>query len=209
MGLTSPTTKSFLSRIGASKQFGFITTGSSTAQLTDLARRILYPSSGEVERQKLLIEAFSNPPLYSKLIGRFKDKAVPASGQLGNILMNEYHIIKQVKDNAAKCFLDSANYLGLLSNGVLCMDNVGEQPQSIVFSQEEQSEKLDSAESLQEVNNFTHPQEEGYLFEIPTMGKKTARFYIPDGVTEKYIDYIKQKKEKMLPVFLDNLKTEL
>ena len=116
---------------------------------------------------------------------------------------------EQVKDNAAKCFLDSANYLGLLSNGVLCMDNVGEQPQSIVFSQEEQSEKLDSAESLQEVNNFTHPQEEGYLFEIPTMGKKTARFYIPDGVTEKDIDYIKLYIEKMLPVFLDNLKTEL
>ena len=41
------------------------------------------------------------------------------------------------------------------------------------------------------------------------MGKKTARFYIPDGVTEKDIDYIKLYIEKMLPVFLDNLKTEL
>lgn len=209
MGLTSPTTKSFLSRIGASKQFGFITTGSSTAQLTDLARRILYPSVGETEKQKLLIEAFSNPPLYAKLIERFKDKAVPTSGQLGNILMNEYRIIKQVKDNAAKCFLDSANYLELLKNGVLCMDNIREQTQSINSPQQEQSEKLDSAEFLQEINSSTHPQEEGYLFEIPTMGRKAARFYIPDGVTEKDIDYIKLYIEKMLPVFLDNLKTEL
>lgn len=209
MGLTSPTTKSFLSRIGASKQFGFITTGSSTAQLTDLARRILYPSSGEVERQKLLIEAFSNPPLYAKLIGRFKDKAVPVSGQLSNILMNEYRIIKQVKDNAAKCFLDSANYLGLLKNGVLCMDEVSDQPQPEVFSQEEQSENLDSTERIQKIDESVRSQEEGYLFEIPTMGKKTARFYIPDGVTEKDIDYIKLYIEKMLPVFLDNLKTEL
>ena len=47
------------------------------------------------------------------------------------------------------------------------------------------------------------------MFEIPTMGKKTARFYIPDGVTEKDIDYIKLYIEKMLPVFLENLKTEL
>lgn len=209
MGLTSPTTKSFLSRIGASKQFGFITTGSSTAQLTDLARHILYPSAGETEKQKLLIEAFSNPPLYAKLVGRFKDKAVPASGQLGNILMNEYRIIKQVKDNAAKCFLDSANYLGLLKNGVLCMDEVSGQPQPEVFSQEEQSENLDSTERIQKIDESVRSQEEGYLFEIPTMGKKTARFYIPDGVTEKDIDYIKLYIEKMLPVFLDNLKTEL
>lgn len=128
MGLTSPTTRSFLNRIGASKQFGFITTGGITAQLTDLARRILYLNAGDVETQGLLIEAFSNPPLYSKLIEHFKDKAVPASGQLSNILMNEYRIIKQVKDNAAKCFLENADYLGLLKNGVLCMDNAGEQP---------------------------------------------------------------------------------
>lgn len=209
MGLTSPTTKSFLYRIGASKQFGFITTGSSTAQLTDLARRILYPGAGEVEKQKLLIEAFSNPPLYAKLIGRFKDKAVPASGQLSNILMNEYRIIKQVKDNAAKCFLDSANYLGLLKNGVLCMDEVSDQPQPEVLSQEESSENLDSTERIQKIDESVHSREEGYLFEIPTMGKKTARFYIPGGVTEKDIDYIKLYIEKMLPVFLDNLKTEL
>ena len=209
MGLTSPTTKSFLSRISASKQFGFITTGSSTAQLTDLARRILYPSAGEVEKQKLLIEAFSNPPLYAKLIGRFNDKAVPASGQLGNILMNEYRIIKQVKDNAAKCFLDSANYLGLLKNGILCMNEVSDQPQPEVFSQEEQSENLDSTERIQKIDESVRSQEEGYLFEIPTMGKKTARFYIPGGVTEKDLDYIKLYIEKMLPVFLDNLKTEL
>ena len=87
-----------MNRIGASKQFGFITTGGSTAQLTDLARRILYPYTGEFESKKLLIEAFSNPPLYAKLIERFKDKAVPPQSQLGNILMNEYRIIKQVKD---------------------------------------------------------------------------------------------------------------
>ena len=123
--------------------------------------------------------------------------------------MNEYRIIKQVKDNAAKCFLDSANYLGLLKNGVLCMDEVSDQPQPEVFSQEEQSENLDSTERIQKIDESVHSREEGYLFEIPTMGKRTARFYIPDGVTEKDIDYIKLYFEKMLPVFLDNLKTDL
>lgn len=49
----------------------------------------------------------------------------------------------------------------------------------------------------------------GYNFEIPTLGKKSARFYIPDGVTEKDIDYIKLYIENMLPVFLENLKVEI
>ena len=71
------------------------------AQLTDLAKRILYPSAGEDETKQLLIESFGNPPLYSKLIERYKYKSVPATNQLSNILMNEYHIIRQVKDNAA------------------------------------------------------------------------------------------------------------
>ena len=52
-------------------------------------------------------------------------------------------------------------------------------------------------------------QETGYNFEIPTLGKKSARFYIPDGVTEKDIDYIKLYIENMLPVFLENLKVEI
>ncbi len=209
MGLTNPTTKSFLNRIGASKQFGFITTGGSTAQLTDLARRILYPNTGEAESKKLLIEAFGNPPLYAKLIERFKDKAVPVKSQLGNILMNEYRIIKQVKDNAANCFIQSADYLGLLNHGVLCMDQMEDKPQAAISSQEVPSEKPDSTEHAQRTDDFTRQQEDGYLFKIPTMGKKTARFYIPDDVTQKDIDYIKLYIENMLPVFLDNLKTEL
>ena len=155
MGLTSPTTKSFLNRIGASKQFGFITTGGSTAQLTDLARRILYPNAGEFESKKLLIEAISNPPLYAKLIARFKDKAVPARSQLGNILMNEYRIIKQVKDNAAKCFIESADYLGLLNNGVLCMDEATNQSQKDSSFQEDQTVQPDYAESLQTIESTT------------------------------------------------------
>lgn len=209
MGLTSPSTKSFLNRIGASKQFGFITTGGSTAQLTDLARRILYPSAGELESKKLLIEAFCNPPLYARLITRFRDKAVPSQSQLGNILMNEYRIIKQVKDNAAKCFIESADYLGLLKNGVLCMDMDITQSQSSPSNIDNQEAQSTQADFSQEGSEKTNQHEDGYLFEIPTMSKKTASFYIPDGVTEKDIDYIKLYIEKMLPVFLENLKTEI
>lgn len=208
MGLSSPTTKSFLYRVSASKQFNFITTGGSTIQLTDLAKRILYPNNGEEESQKLLIEAFKNPPLYEKLIARFDGRAIPLQSQLGNILMNEYRIIKQVKDNAAKCFIESADFLGLLRNGVLCM-NENEESASDTSDSAQQEEPSEENSFISDKEEQVSAKDEGYFFEIPTMGKKTAKFYIPDGVTEKDIDYIKMYVEHMLPVFLDNLKEEL
>ena len=206
LGLTSPTTKSFLNRISASKQYGFITTGGSAAQLTDLAKRILYPVNGEIETQRLLVESFSNPPLYGKLIARFKDKAVPPKNQLANILMNEYRIIKRVKDNAAECFIESASYLNLLKNGVLCFDMI-ENDSNYLSENAAPTEFHTSAVTNED--SISYQQERGYNFEIPTLGKKTARFYIPDGVTEKDLDYIKLYIENMLPVFLDNLKSEI
>lgn len=209
MGLTSPTTKSFLSRISASKQFGFITTGGSIAQLTDLARRILYPNKGDDESKRLLVEAFGNPPLYAKLIERFNDKAVPEKKQLSNILMNDYRIIKQVKDNAADCFIQSADYLGLLVNGILCMDASDDRQKAENYIKEDNADKSDSVNINMQRENTSSDSEEGYHFEIPTLGKKTARFYIPDGVTEKDIDYINLYIKNMFPAFLDNLKSEI
>lgn len=210
MNLKSPATRSFQARISAAKQFGFLQTGKGTAQLTDTARRILYPNEGQEESERLKIEAFGKPPLYEKLIERFKDKALPETTQLGNILMNEYHIIKQVKDVAAGCFIESANSLGLLATGVLHIgqdENKNEQATS-----SDEDKHLEAEEKTSRIPSETAKtieREDGYLFEVPTLGKKNAKFYIPDGVTEKDIDYIKMYVEHMLPVFLDNLKEEL
>ena len=205
MGLSSPTTKSFLNRISASKQFGFITTGGNTVKLTDFAKRILYPTTGESESHKLLIEAFSNPPLYAQLIKRFENKTIPPQTQLSNLLMNEYRIIKQVKDKAAKCFIESANYLGLLDNNILCINP----EQKIDVQNEEQKINSDHCENTQKPIDESNQQTNGYMFEIPTISKKNVQIFIPDKVTEKDIDYIKFYIEKMLPIFLENLKTEI
>ncbi len=206
MKLTSPTTKSFTTRISASKQYGFITTGGSTVQLTELARHIIYPPDGPEETQRLLIESFSKPPLYEKLIERFKDKAIPPKEQLSNILMNEYRIIKRVKDIAAECFIESASYLGLLKNGVLCFDAIEDNPND---PEKNTSAEETSNSDVQNESSSSYQQEGGYNFEIPTLGKKVARFYIPGDVTEKDVAYIKLYIEKMLPDFLDNLKSEI
>lgn len=124
--------------------------------------------------------------------------------------MNDYKIIKQVKDTAAKCFIETMNYLGLVKNGVLCLEAANQPIQEGMFTTEETEEKSAPVDKpVENVVSLSEETENGYLFEIPTMGKKTARFYIPDNVTPKDIDYIKLYIANMLPVFLDNLKAEM
>ncbi len=228
--LSSPSTKSFLSRISASKQFGFITTGGSTVQLTDSARHILNPTTDD-EKKRLLAEAFNKPPLYIKLLERFKNKALPQKEQLSNILMHEYHIIKSVKDRATECFIKSAESVGLLQNGILyagldendiknenickndkpiqIKENTDAQTEQITQPAQETQEQTQNQIQTQAQGQAQNNLKTGYNFEIPILSGQTAKFYIPDGVSEKDIDYIKLYVEKMLPVFLDNLKVEI
>lgn len=98
--------------------------------------------------------------------------------------------------------------MGLLQNGVLCFDLTEDKELS---DSDDCYEEVPAAQSSKHAKKEikVEEQETGYNFEIPTLGKKSARFYIPDGVTEKDIDYIKLYIENMLPVFLENLKVEI
>ena len=116
-GLTSTTTKSFTGKISSSKQFGLITTSSGSIQLTDLAKKLIYPTS---DIRQLKIESFKLPPLYEKIIAAYDGKALPNQEIFENILMSEYKIAKNVKSHAAKCFFESANQLELIKGGILC-----------------------------------------------------------------------------------------
>lgn len=208
LGLTNPTTKSFINKVSTTKQFGFITTGSSTIQLTESAISILYPTGDENNLHKILVEAFEKPPLYAKLIKELDGKEMPNKEKLSNILMAQYRIIKSVKDNAANCFIKSAEYLGLVKSGVL-----------FIKSDDEYQNKSSDTNSFldnQVTNRNIEPtletsnsQSKGYNFEIPTLSKAVASFYIPDTITEKDIDYIALYIKNMVPVFLENLKAEI
>jgi len=207
MGITSPTTRSFLNRIGASKQFNLIITGGSTAQLTDTAKKILYPTNDE-SSMGLLRTCFEKPPLYAKLVERFRDKALPNKTQLSNILLNEYRIIKNSKDNAAECFLNSAEYLGFVQNGILVLE--GDVDKALVKPIEAFVEK-DRSDSEGTASQPVAPLliSASYNFEIPTLSGSSARISIPNDVSKKDLDYISLYVQNMLPAFIANLKDEL
>lgn len=117
-GLKNASAKSFKYRLSTAKQFGLVNTNGGTVELTDLARQYLYPINGYAQTE-IKIKCFQLPPLYSKLIERFNGRALPNVTQLGNILFQDYKIVKTVITSAAQCFLDNADLMGISSNGVL------------------------------------------------------------------------------------------
>ena len=190
-GLTSTTTKSFTARIGAAKQFGLITTAQgSTVQLTDTSKRILYPTGDKTREVEL--SCFAQPPLYSKLISKYDGAALPSITILANILMNEYRITKAVKDNAAKCFVESAEQLDILKGGVLCYSEAKAENITPVEEQKSESEKgTDNTQNGDEnIPRGTTPPvaatvEADYISQsIPFTSGKIARFIIPVDATE-------------------------
>ena len=190
-GLSNPNTKSFTTKLGAAKQFGLIiTTQGNTIQLTDVSKRLLYPT-GEPTKP-LELQCFAQPPLYAKLISRYDGLAIPATELLANILMNEYRITRSVKDSAAKIFLQSAEQLGLLHGGILCYSDAMESEQPNVPQQVEPETQTNAStdvvtEKPVAATSTVAPiaNEADYITQsIPCENGKVAKIAIPIDATE-------------------------
>ncbi len=116
----STTNSTFIGRVSSARQFGLVDLGKGRLSLTALAQRILYPVS-TLDQQAAKKEAFSNPPLYKDLISSFRGKKIPEMSSLGNILKLDYGIQTAAREIAASNFVSSAEFGGLLKNGLLVM----------------------------------------------------------------------------------------
>lgn len=114
----STSTNSFKAKVSSSKQFGFVDADGQKIELTKAAKNLLYPIS-EDSKEIILTEAVNKPPLYKELIEKYNGKQVPTLNVLSNVLFNDYSIIKTSKDAAAKAFIDSMMYVGIIKNGIL------------------------------------------------------------------------------------------
>lgn len=191
-GLTSPTAKSFTSKVSTCKQFGLITTsGGNTIQLTDTCKRILFPTGEDIGA--IARACFGMPTLYTKLIAAYDGRAVPNKDILANILMNDHQIQKSVKDHAAQMFIESAEQLGLIKGGILCYSDAGSAdvvPVAKPFVDEEIMDDLQisappaPAAGVQVVQ-LPMSSESDYITQaIPFTSGKVARFIIPVDATE-------------------------
>lgn len=205
----SITTNSFRAKLSTCRQFNLIKiAGASTLQLTDLSKRVLFPTS-DMSKCEAIRQAFMSAPLYQKLCQRFENQALPNKERLGNILLQEYGITKAAKDVAAEQFINSAEQIGILKNGVLIFEDEPTHNNTIESSDGDQQESEPIDTKLNSRNELNHtPVLAGYRFEIPTLSGTFAQFIIPLDVSVKDLDFIEKYIQTMLPIFMTNLREE-
>jgi hypothetical protein len=86
--------------------------------ITDLGRRLLQPGD-EAELAASRQAAFLKPPLYGKLVERYRGAPVPAIKFLAGLLVREHKIVESVSEQAAEAFVASAKHAGFVSGNVI------------------------------------------------------------------------------------------
>lgn len=197
----SEKTNSFRSKISTAKQFGLLKGSNGVVELTELSKRIVYPVN-ELDTKKAMLESFLSAPLYNKLVEKYENKGLPDQDKLSNILLLEYGLTKSAKDIAAAKFIESAEQVGVLKNGVIVLNSDNEEVDYKVIRE--------NVTSLDEnIDNKSSADKLEYCFTIPTLSGASAKVVIPREVTEKDLDFITLYIQNMLPTFISNLKEEL
>jgi hypothetical protein len=108
-----------IQKISACVQFGLLTRKSNAYSQSDLADK-MFRFISEEERVQAIKEAVQRPTLYAKLISEFNGRALPK--MLDNVLVRNYGITERVAKDVANVFEKSAQFAGLLQNGIITVD---------------------------------------------------------------------------------------
>jgi len=199
----SSSTKSFTRKLSAARQYGLINLSKGTIELTDLANSILYPISENIN--VYMLEAFSKPPVYEKLIERYNHRALPNNFVLSNILLEpEFAITKNVKDLVIEKFIENCKDLGLIKNGILEFSlnqsiETKEVEPIVVNNDKSIPNKLDTS--------IASCESEYQEMSIPLPGKKQQiKIIIPNDCGVADYQFLQKYIEAVLPMYIENIK---
>jgi len=103
-------------KIAAMTHYGLLDRVGNAYSQSVLAERIILETS-ESDKIAAIIEAVKSPKLFSDLFNRFAGHALPV--MLSNILVREFRVDEKVSVKVVKVFTESAEFAGLLRNGIV------------------------------------------------------------------------------------------
>lgn len=183
-----PTTKSFTYTLSAAKQFGLITTSSGkTLTLTDVANRLVRPVEDASVLNRLRVDCFALPNLYTDLINEYSGRSMPAIEVLENVLVSNYDIAPNAANTAATTFIETANEVGTIHNGILDMNS---DPSIFKETQNTMTEVINQGTTATElkIDKLQETEFEAPL-SIPFGEKKKALLYMPLDVKTEDAEY--------------------
>ncbi len=163
----------FIGRVSSAKQFGLINQESGKLSLSPLGKEIAFPRD-ESSKVQAIRKAFVAPQLYGELVEVFKGKKLPEVQTLGNLLVHDYGIEAAAKDTAARNFVRSAEYSGMMQNEILVLSELQGTteviPTETTVTPSKVTEKipsLSSAVRVEEVDSFVFNFKGGIKLIIP------------------------------------------
>lgn len=207
----------FRSLRASANQFGLLQLGkNSYLSVSDEWIEIFHSEDPQLLKESRR-KAILQPKLYKQLLDEYSGRQLPTLERLSRELhLNQkYGILKDAAETAARIFLESANYAGLVNekgylidpdqNGYQTIgmnikdvgDNREKEDRDIEHSQHEASEKLEKKSSAQKDSptDATFPSIEGLeKYEITLINRKKAYIYVPvplpRGEKERLKQYI-------------------
>ena len=184
--LKSSNTKSYTGKLSSCRQFGLLDYKLGLLSITERANLMLCPTEErkDIQIKKLTIEAFRSPPLYQQLIKRFDGKSLPKSDTLANILLNQYKIVKAVKNSAAEIFVSSAKFAEVLGDDNVLQ--VGRTCETIA------GEALSVEPEIDETGQKTPPMGQVHSLKLGLSSGKSATIIVPSDITKADIERLKR-----------------
>lgn len=206
----SPSTKSFRYTISTAKQFGLLVTSAGlTFTLLETAYRLVRPTESDATLQELKLKCFCNPKLYGELIEEYKGRSIPPVGTIENLLVNYHSIMPSAAKKAAQVFVDTANEVGAIQNGVLCLE-ISENEAPIRNEIDDKNNETPEGQT-EDMPKDTHLRNEASV-EMPVLGgsdfaaplnipfgdKRRAVLYLPIDATKEDAEYVRDMISLML-----------
>ena len=191
----SSTTKSFLYTLSSARQYGLIATSSGRSfTLLPAATRLIRPTEASDVLCALKVECFSAPKLYNELIASYSGKSIPAVSTLENILITYHGIMPAVAKKAAETFIETANEVGAVQNGILDLNFECTVEQTDPVGVEPKKEALGTNQLLEDdslVDISTPAGEFAAPLNISFGDKRRAILYMPIDATQDDAEYVK------------------
>jgi hypothetical protein len=207
--------------LAAASHYGLLNREKDTYQVSNLFKDIvIHPTGGEIEKQKLLLEAFGNPNLNRELINKFDGDELPK--ELIAHLSKFHRITPEAAPLAADVFVKNGKYCGVLDdrnvlnykNTILKLSDPNFQYAEVI---DEKSKSIDAentgtpATGVTEIEKpiVTKQQEQSTSqllltemigeerVKVRLTGKKFAYLIYPEGLTKIDVQILKKEIEQL------------
>jgi hypothetical protein len=190
--------------IAATVQYGILSRNKNLYQISPTYKELINPIS-ESEVQKIKIQFFRSPKLYSDLIEKYNGHVVPSDLKVH--LIRFHNIASNASNGVAELFFQNAKFAGIISdnnilNVPIITDTIDIKPTTITdkpldriydtedkgdnnLSLKKEEDEKNRIKLLSEVNN-------PITYKIPLSEKKNAVLTYPNELNEKDIQILKK-----------------